>query len=299
MRAGKMQRREPPYKTRPTESLWIHTKPIPSPMVIKKESETKREELPEQSGGVRIKRQLDEESGTRILMYIHQKKSPESERKTRNNTNALKLTKSGHKPDCVYYQGVGSTGGGGEKSFIDKSLDVLSKKTFSQEAIQAIDTHFLSARGITLALLIYPIQVKISELYAGGVLRTLQDLIEIGFRPNDLVLDRDLFNCDILANLYRTNYMDIVEKKIPFGEKEIISGGFLPSELKALDYDIHDAITAGRITFATMKLLNFSLHGFQMIGLKRLHLTTLGIKEKEAKELNWDYQQYLSFSSSS
>ena len=230
----------------------------------------------------RIKRELDEEIGKKILDYVYNKKKirgKEGGRGEKSKTKTLNLTKSGHKQDYYVYTGNRnhSAGGGLEsvKMFVDTTLDSLNIKTSGN--IQEIDTYFLKANDITLAILIDEIQVKISDLYAGDVLRKFQDLVYIGFQPKDLVRNRELFNCDMLGNLFKTNYENILANGIRFDMREIVLGGFLASDLKALDYNLDDAIRNGFITLPALKVLNFSLEGLSLIGFRREHLKKLKI----------------------
>lgn len=286
-----MERKEPPYKKRPTETLFLPVRggsvggskqtkvPVPVPVV---------------NIQPRVKRQLDEETRRKILDYITNRKNGASSDITNNNNNNNRRI-VGKRQD--YYvptpkTEVNESGGplDGMKLFFESTLKINT----NQPNVE-IDIEFLKQNGITLAVLIDEIGIKISDMYAGDILRSFSDLIEIGFQSRDLVRDRKLFNCDMLGNLYKTDYTVIKERGVKFDLHDIVVGGFWASDLKALEYNLDEAIESGEIILKNLKTLNFSLSGLVLIGLTKEHLKKLKIGKREAIDLGWDLTEYQQF----
>lgn len=289
-----MEKREPPYKRRPTETLFLGARPTTQEPMTK----VKNVKEPER----RVKRELDEETSRKIWDYIYSKKrTPKNTSEKRPTTT--NLTKSGHKQDFYVHSSpqMQQNGLDGMKQFVDSTLDSLNininlNLNKGIEKDTPIDIEFLKKHGITLGILISEIGVKMSDMYAGDVLRSFKDLVEIGFQSIDLVRDRELFNCDMLGNLYNANYQTIRENAISFDVRDIVHGEFLASELHALGYNLEDPIEKGHIVLPILKTLNFSLKGLVLIGFRKEHLKKLKIGKREALDLEWDeyeYQQFL------
>lgn len=247
------------YKKRPTESLCITEISKTPSKVLLKESEHVSSSTVTSSNSITVKRELDEETGKKILNYVYQKRGGllniGSSSGNNNNRPKQSLTKSGHKQEFYVHAAQQQQQGGGSSN------------------IQKIDIHFLVNNGITLEVLIDDIGIKISEMRAGGVLMNFKDLITIGFQPLDLVRDRKLFNCDMLGNLYNVNYESFSLNGIGFDIRDIIRGEFLASELHALEYNIDLPISKGHIGLPILKALNYSLEGLRLIGFTKEHLS--------------------------
>lgn len=290
-----MQKREPPYKNRPTETLFLPGKtkntntlktkhsitPIPIPITTKQQQ--------------RIKRQLDEETRRKILDYVINRKGCEKKLAPELNKSMGKMTdrRQDFYVPSRKSEPVGESPLDGVKLFFETTLKI-STNTAQSNVI--IDIEFLRENGITLAVLIDEIGIKISDMYAGDVLRSFSDLLEIGFQPIDLVRDRKLFNCDMLGNLYNTDYNHIRKRGVVFDLRDIVTGGFWASDLKALEYNLEEAIETGEIILKNLKTLNFSLSGLILLGFKKEHLKKLKIGKREALDLGWapdEYQQFL------
>lgn len=290
-----MERKEPPYKKRPTETLFLPVRgdgnrqikvPVPVP-------------VPVVNMQPRVKRQLDEETRRKILDYITNRKNFASSDIINNNNNNNNNNRRivGKRQD--YYvptpkTEVNESSGplDGMKLFFENTLKINT----NQPNVE-IDIEFLKQNGITLAVLIDEIGIKISDMYAGDILRSFSDLVEIGFQSKDLVRNRKLFNCDMLGNLYKTDYTAIKERGVKFDLHDIVVGGFWASDLAALEYNLDEAIESGEIILNNLKILNFSLSGLILIGLTKEHLKKLKIGKREAFDLGWDlteYQQFLS-----
>jgi len=292
------ERREPPYKRRPTESLFLSNT---SPKLSLLKDSVNHSVSTNDNNKVMIKRELDEETGKKILNYVYQKRGGlltigggGGMYNNNNNRPKQNLTKTGHKQDFYVHSSSSQQQQqqhGGLKTLVDTVSDSLNITTSSN--IQKIDIHFLVNHGITLEILIDDIGVKISEMYAGGVLMNFRDLITIGFQPLDLVRDRKLFNCDMLGNLYNVNYETFSVNGISFDIRDIIRGEFLASELHALEYNIDLPISKEHLGLPILKALNFSLEGLTLIGFTKEHLKKLKIGAREARELGWNHDEYL------
>lgn len=289
------ERREPPYKKRPTESLYISK--VSPKLSLKEVHCVSHCVSTNDNNKTMIKRELDEDTGKKILNYVYQKRGGlltigGGVNNNNNNRPKQNLTKTGHKQDFyVHSSSSQQQQHGGLKTLVDTVSDSLNITTSSN--IQKIDIHFLVNNGITLEILIDDIGVKISEMYAGGVLMNFRDLITIGFQPLDLVRDRKLFNCDMLGNLYNVNCESFSVNGIGFDIRDIIRGEFLASELHALEYNIDLPISKGHIGLPILKALNFSLEGLTLIGFTKEHLKKLKIGSREARELGWNHDEYL------
>lgn len=266
-------------------------------------------------------RELDEETGKRILKLIYKRRkereSSEGGTPVKNNTNTNNTyqktpsyTPSGHSEtffipsnDKASSKGFGGGGGPGIGDMFDSVTDYFGVKTKSN--VQRIDKAMLMDEGITIAMLITECRVPLSEMKLAKILNTFRDLMDLGFVPEDLTRNRELFNCNSLVTLYGKEEREspcklLARNGVQFDIRHIFQGKFLPSDLMSMGYNLDEPIKNQEITSSQLRSLNYSLEDLVVLGLEREHLIHLGITGKEAlgKKVNggfeWSREYYLS-----
>lgn len=287
-----------PYQLLPTESLRFTP---PKKMKQKKQelrtitTTTPTEFISNLSSSVKsrndfVTRELDDESGKRILEYIYDemhgslmtKNRREERKKKKTNPSKASLAKDGHKNTFYIPESKRNTNKSTASSLniLDYVSDSLGLKTTSN--IQKIDKSSLRKNGMTIEILIEDCEVSLSNLRLAGILNSFEDLLELDFRPMDLTRNRELFNCNSLKTLFNANHDTMEKYGIPLGIDDIMLGKFYVSELQTLDFKLDRMVLERGIGKSQLHALNFPLEDLISLGLTREHLKILNISRRQA-----------------
>jgi hypothetical protein len=147
----------------------------------------------------------------------------------------------------------------------------------------------LAYNGVTLAIIVGRCRIAVSNL-RGSLAPRFQDLIDLGFNPEDLLIDRTLFNCNTLYTLYGGSEGGVLKYAgmLSLGCSRItlnhlmMQGGFTGSELTMLGFTMGDMVDRGEIKRGQLSGLKFSYTDLVQMGLCRQHLSVLAIDEEFA-----------------
>ena len=89
-----------------------------------------------------------------------------------------------------------------------------------------INKEVLKNNDITIEVLITECRVSITDLYVAGILTHFDDLIELGFKATDLMLNTELFSCSSLVRLFKVNHDDMKLKRVEIDLEALIVGKF-------------------------------------------------------------------------
>jgi hypothetical protein len=246
-----------------------------------------------------VVKELDEESGYRILDYIYGRggtvvvSAEEMEAFRRNRLARVKhVSQAQHKPAFYVPPSSGGARGGATQSarssaintLLDQLVDQSSLKTMSN--VRRITKDILLYNGVTVEALLRHCRVSISTLRAADIVTQFQDLVELGFRPQDLLIDRTLFNCNTLKNLFAgADYRTIVAHGVAFDLTHLMmDGSFLSSELIALGFPLGAMIERGEISQSQLRALKFPFAELVELGLCKAHLAKLGLSREFATQ---------------
>lgn len=336
---------EPPFVKRPSSRLKFESLSItialaereqpPPPQLQQKQQQ---QSISSQGSGnfLKVERELDEEIGKRILSFIYRRrnekggtvggivtKTPVQNNNNNNNNRNHAYGPSGHN-ETFYIprnNSISSSNSNnnnrknaleeGFSNLVDSVTDYCGVKTKSN--VQRIDKTYLMQEGITIEMLIVECQVPISEMKFARILNTFQDLVDLGFIPQDLTRgDRTLLNCDTIANLYKreredgkkeSTYNMILRHGVEFDIRHILLGRFRSSELMSIGYNLDEPIRRREINSYQLRALNFTLRDLTILGLEKSHLDRMEITEKLALTkqpdgLGWSRDEYYALLSS-
>lgn len=208
------------------------------------------------------RRILDEKTGLAILTYVYDRQSLFN--------NASPVVEEKKAPVSSFFV-LPEKKPATERSFIEKSKLLWDLRPV-KENIRFIDKWFLQKHGITVNILLTCCKVEITNLKAAGIISNYEDLCELDFKLNDLVVNRELFNVNHMAQLFN---MDANSLGIILGD--LLSCKFLPAELMALNFSLPALIDNGGILDRHLHLLGYDLSSLRQLGLTREHLKKLGI----------------------
>lgn len=244
-----------------------------------------------------VSRELDDESGKKILDYIYDEMNgsliPDSKKKTKHTTKT-RITDDGHK-SSFYVPDSKSVPKNTSLNIFDHISDSLGLKTTSN--IQKIDKNILKKNDITIRVLIEELEIPISNLRQANILHTFDDLLELGFTPFDLTRNRELFNCGTLKTLFNTDYKMMEKKNVPVNIDHIIRGKFYSTELQTINFSFNTMITEKGIGRSQLHALNFPLKELINLGFEYKHLRILDISKRRAlapqpEGFGWDIVTY-------
>lgn len=291
------ERVKSPYELVPTESLRFQSidaslMPAPSPVQsIQSVSSGKPKTM--------VSRELDEESGKKILDYIYDEMNGSliSKKKKRKPAAKAGIADNGHKNAFYIPEQKSSVSSGTTTSFFDRISDSLGLKTTSNVAKIDLDT--LVNNEMTLEILIEDCEIPISNLRQANIVTTFQDLLALGFTPMDLTRNRQLFNVGALKTLFDADYKTMRKYQVPIDVEHIMKGKFVASELQTIGFTFEDMIEEKGIGRSQLHALNFSLSDLMNLGIEKKHLRKLRITKEQAISprpdgFGWDEETYAS-----
>lgn len=249
--------------------------------------------------GPREVKELDEEKGKKIIALIYQRKGS-MEKKKRPQQQQQQTIQSGHQSS--YYLNSHGSETNTHKSETKKEMNLLERVSDylsieSTRLIKHIDKELLIENGITLEDLISLCDCSITDLMSAGIVTQIKDLIDLGFKMSDLVLNRNRFQAQQLADLFKLNHQKL--RKMPgveFGVVDLLQCHFYPNELAALNFSLDDMIQRGTINATQLRCLNFSLPDLISLQFSKEHLDILGISRRQAlDDFKWSRKDYADF----
>lgn len=162
-------------------------------------------------------------------------------------------------------------------ALFDSLVDHTNWNTMSN--VRRITKDILLYNGVTLDMVLRRARVPLSELKGAGIVSQFQDLVDLGFRPQDLLIDRTLFNCNTLKLLFgNVNYHVIVAHGVAFDLTHLMmDNSFLSSELIALGFPLGQMIDECAIQQSQLRALKFPFSELLELGLRKEHLSRLDI----------------------
>ena len=328
--------RPAPYERTPTDSLVFirggasESSQVTSPLSHHQPSVPSSPSPPTrgtETTTTQVVRELDEQTGFRILDYIYERGGSVNiddggTTPVKRATPAPPISQA-HNRNTFYIPpnttSTGSVGGtttttAGTKvmQLFDALTESLSFKTMSN--VRKINKRVLQHNGITVETLIAQCRVAITNLYQARIVTSMRDLVELGFKTSDLLLDRTLFNCNTLCTLFgvraddgRRNlpmYRVMVGHGVDFSlEHLMMNDSFLSSELMTLEFPLGEMIEADGIGRGQLLALKFPCAELVQLGLTKKHLKKLKISERHATEprqpdgqggFGWTIEEYRS-----
>jgi hypothetical protein len=285
-----------PYELVPTESLRFQLMTIDEPVAPMIQVQSVSSVSNKQK--TMVSRELDEESGKKILDYIYDEMNGSliSKKKKRKPLAKPGIADNGHKnafyiPEQKTINSSGTT----STSLFDRISDSLGLKTTSNVAKIDLDT--LVNNEMTLEILIEDCEIPISNLRQANIVSTFQDLLALGFTPMDLTRDRKLFNVGTLKTLFDADYKTMRKYNVPIDIEHIMKGKFVASELQTIGFTFEYMIQEKGIGRSQLHALNFSLSDLINLGLENQHLRILDISKRRALSprpdgFGWDKETY-------
>jgi hypothetical protein len=274
---------------------------------------------------VTINKELDLESGFRLIEYIDaiggtidvnreemerfkqnkqnkQNKQDKQDKQNRQNDGGAKQQ---HRPSFYIPAPQTSTTTAGTKkvSLIDRLSSGLSNAVTlkTEHNVRRLSKDILLYNGLTIESVVRHCRVAISNL-RGNLLPAFQDLVDMSFKPQDMLIDRTLFNCNTLKNLYDANYATIVAHGVPFDLTHLMmDNGFTSSELIALGFPLGKMIDEDGIRQGQLRAIRFPLSDLVQLGFCKAHLTKLAISREIALKpivpngtggFGWSHDEY-------
>jgi hypothetical protein len=270
-----------PHETLPTLALFpthqpavkqttvVSPPPLPSPNSISSGTVKEGSEF----------RALDEDSRKRILDYIYDTcdGSVTGER-TRQETE-LKRGTGGHAMSS-FVPSMQRREKPASSDVFDMLADRLKLTTKSN--LLRVDKPLLIEHGLTVRILVEQCRVKISDLYFAGIVTTFQDLVQLGFTPEDLKRDRILFNCQMLKERYLVNASALERAGIDFNV--VREPHFYPQELMVMEFSLGEQIDQGFISRDALRCLNYAMADLVALGFSKHHLKKLKITKAMATD---------------
>lgn len=251
--------------------------------------------------GPREVKELDEEKGKKIIALIYQRKgSMEKKGKPQQQQQQQTTAQSGHQSS--YYLNKHANESNSYKSETKKEMNLLERVSDylsieSARLIKHIDKELLIENAITLEDLISLCDCSITDLMSAGIVTQVKDLTDLGFKMSDLVINRNRFQAQQLADLFKLNHQKL--RKMPgveFGVVDLLQCHFYPNELAALNFSLDDMIQRGTINATQLRCLNFSLPDLISLQFSKEHLDLLGISRRQAlDDFKWSRKDYAEF----
>ena len=238
-------------------------------------------------------RELDAEQGKRILALIYERNGSIA-----TKVQSMKRPGEGgtHQPS-YYMSKEGST-----KSEKKSELDLLDRVNDylcigSTRSIKHIDRDLLVANNITLNDLVSICDIGITDLWSSGIVTCVKDLRALNFQMNDVVIKRERFQAQQLADLFGLNYEKLRKMKgVEFGVIDLLTCHFATNELSALSFSFDRMIRKHELNNIQLKSLKHSLCDLITLGFQKEHLEILDISDEQAiQEFKWDAKEYATF----
>jgi hypothetical protein len=200
----------------------------------------------------------------------------------KNNTNKINLDENGHRTP---FRIPSMKGGSHQKTptklgLLDTAADYARIKSDSN--MKNINKEVLINNGITISNLIEDCRVSITDLYVAGILTSFDDLIDLGFKPTDLTLNTELFNCASLVRLFKVNHNDMKAKRVEIDLEALMVGGFCSNDLEVIKFSIAPMIESGHIANKQLWALKYSFNDLLSLGLNKAHVSKLDISARRA-----------------
>jgi hypothetical protein len=246
-----------------------------------------------------IDRELDEETGKRVLAFIYGERNGKlsvgggGEKKM----ESLKFNQDGERTKIYVPSSRSnkSTTTSLMGSLFDRLTDSMGLKTMSN--VKRITKEVLIENDVKLGNLIMDCDADITEFHRANILVTFQDLLDIGFEALDLVKNRELFNCQKLKLLFGADYDTLRLRSVPFDLSHVMRGNFNVTELMAFNFSIGTLVEEKGIGEDQLHCLQFSLEDLTLLHFSKKHLRMLGIKESRALKprpigFGWKEEEY-------
>lgn len=248
-----------------------------------------------------VRGELDEQSGYAIIDYIdevdgkldvseqdmrefYEKRRREGAQKPVNHAlNRSQfyipdagIKSTGSRSNNGILANFGLVGGGREdRSLLDNMVGTLSArhnlKTLGN--VKLINKNVLLYNGITVEILVRHCRVPITNMHLANILVTFDDLVEIGFKPTDLLIDRTLFGHNTLTQVFKTYHRHMVEKQVEITLGDLmINNSFPSSELVALGFTLDALIESKALKRGQLQGLKFPASELVQLGLRRKHM---------------------------
>lgn len=243
--------------------------------------------------------ELEEEQGKKILSLIYERSGTIEKKGTAAAGINARITPK-HHTDSFYISKQATTTAvtnGNEKKmdFLDKVTDYLGIET--KRSIRHIDRELLIENEITMKDLIGKCDLSITDLKNAGIVTSVKHLRQLDFKMSDVVINRERFQAQQLADLFGLNYNLLRKMKgVEFGTIDLLTCKFSPNELQALSFSFDRLIREGDISAKQIKALKFSLADLISLQFVKEHLEILGITKEDAlQEFKWDHKEYAAF----
>jgi len=238
-------------------------------------------------------KELDEEQGKRIIQLIHDRDGTMEKK-----VGVLSTYQPAAKPhQSSFYVKAPSLSNVPKKELglLEKASDYLGLA--STNLIKHIDRDLLIQNGITIGDLVGECDIGITDLMSAGIVTDVPDLLKLGFKMTDVVINRTRFQAQQLADLFQLNYEKLRRLKgVKFSVIDLIACKFYPNELAALGFSFDYMVRNNGINAVQLRCLNFSLSDLVSLQLTKEHLKILGITRSQAlNDFKWDRKEYASF----
>lgn len=212
---------------------------------------------------------LDETTGLTILNYIYES---ESLFQSKNQMIQQAPTSSGSFFGLGFLRGATSQVVPKENPSLIDQGKLLYSLYPRKDNISQIDKYFLMKHNMSINILILDCNVPITNLRAAGIITSYEDLCDLGFEPQDLNINRELFNVGHMVQLFKMN-----ATSMDFGLEELLTCKFCPADLLTLQFSLPGLIEDRGIQAKHLKALNYSLPDLMSLGFNRSHLQLLNI----------------------
>lgn len=244
-----------------------------------------------------VSRDLDEATGERILSYHYHRRLKEgssglTDARTEHGVHKIPINATSRFAESFYVpqQSLESTastgftrgvGGGSGPGLFNIVADKLGWVTSMN--VKLITKSWLIENGYTVRELMLECDVKISELFAAGIICTYGDLLQLKFTMNDLKLNcarNLLFLCSDLKQLFGVTAQVLASagKGINIFEEP----HFYAQELVVLDYSLGETVEAKAINRDLLRSLNYAPSDLYELKLRKTHLKQLKISKERA-----------------
>lgn len=156
---------------------------------------------------------------------------------------------------------------------------------------------------LTLRILIQDCAIPIANLHKAGILRTFDDLVDLGFKVGDLTLDRTRFNVNHFVQLFNSNFDTLIKYRdiVAFDIYTLVKAGFHGWELQSLSFSFDEYI---KHKFMTKRHFKEVIDGHKIpytltemtstLGLTNEGLERLKISPRDAKDYGWSVREFKS-----
>lgn len=241
---------------------------------------------------------LDDEQGKRVLGLIYARGGSIEKRGTTATTSSLLVPQQQHQ--TTFYMSSNNSEKRQEEShtpldFIDKMNSYLHIE--SKGLVKHIDLQLLVDNDITIEDLVGECEIGIADLMAAGIVKDVNDLRALGFRMSDIVINRELFRAQHLADLFQLTYRKLHKMKgIEFGTFHLLKCDFYPNELLTLAFSFDHLIRDNCLSAEQLLGLNFSLSDLIALDFTKENLQMLGIGRRQALDVfKWQRKEFADF----